>query len=94
MAARVASARGETDRAVILAEEALDEFTKLGDRFGEVAASASLAEAYLAANRMADVITLMERIAPAFADVGPTTHEERLRNAYERARTALKGSSA
>ncbi|MGH3489235.1 MAG: BTAD domain-containing putative transcriptional regulator [Actinopolymorphaceae bacterium] len=78
MAARVASARGEGGQAVVLAERAREEFGKLGDRFGEIGAIASLAEAYLEVGRAADVIALVEETLPAFADVGATRHEERL----------------
>jgi DNA-binding SARP family transcriptional activator/tetratricopeptide (TPR) repeat protein len=81
MAARVASARGEGRRAVTFAERAREEFARLGDRFGEIAAIASLAEAYLEDGRAAAVIPLVDETLPAFADVGATRHEERLRNA-------------
>ncbi|MEQ7008861.1 BTAD domain-containing putative transcriptional regulator [Actinopolymorpha sp. B17G11] len=93
MAARVASARGEGRQAVVLAERAREEFGKLGDRFGEVAAIASLAEAYLEVGRADDVIPLVDETLPAFADVGATRHVERLKNACAAARRALGGQS-
>jgi DNA-binding SARP family transcriptional activator/tetratricopeptide (TPR) repeat protein len=79
MAARVASARGEGAEAVVLAETARREFGALGDRLGEIAAVASLAEAYLEVGRAADALVLVNDSLPAFADVGATRHEERLR---------------
>jgi DNA-binding SARP family transcriptional activator/tetratricopeptide (TPR) repeat protein len=89
MAARVAIARGEGRQAVVLAEGAREEFGRLGDRFGEVAAIASLAEAYLEDGRAADVIPLVDETLPAFADVGATRHEQRLDEARAAARRLL-----
>ncbi len=91
MAARVASARGEGAEALVLAERARREFGKLGDRFGEVAAIASLAEAYLELGRAADVVPLVNDTLPAYAGVGATRHEERLRRARLAALEALEG---
>ena len=89
MAARVASARGEGAEAVSLAERARQEFGRLGDRFGEVAAIASLAEAYVQVGRADDVVRLVNDALPAYAEVGATRHAERLRRAGEAAREIL-----
>lgn len=93
MAARVASARGEGVEAVALAETARREFGALGDRVGEIAAVASLAEAYLEVGRPSDVLVLANDALPAFADVGATRHEERLRQARSAA-LGLLGTGA
>ncbi|HZC25529.1 MAG TPA: hypothetical protein VE287_00815, partial [Actinopolymorphaceae bacterium] len=89
MASRVASTRGDGHEAVDLAERARDEFVKLGDRLGELAATASLAEAHLEVGGAVEVVRIAEVALPAYADVGATRHEERLRRARDAAREQL-----
>jgi hypothetical protein len=58
-----------------------------------MAALASLAEAYLEVGRVADVIGLVKATLPAYADVGATRHEQRLRGALAAAEAGSAGVS-
>ena len=53
------------------------------------AATASLAEAQLEVGGAAEVVRIVDAALPAYADVGGTRHEERLRRARDAARDEL-----